>query len=238
MTLLAGLASFFLPRTCAVCGSRLMPSEEGVLCAACLLSFPFIRPPYVPGGKLERSFWGRLPVVRTAALFHYQAGAATTRVILRIKYGHRPGLGRHFGLILGRQLAATDFFDGVDAIVPVPLSRARRRQRGYNQSTYIARGLSQASGLPVEENVVRRVVDNQSQTQVGAHRRADNVEGIFRVDHPERIAGRHLLLVDDVLTTGSTLVSCGRELARAPGLRLSIAVLGSTADFPDLLLDP
>lgn len=226
MAFLADLFQFFFPRTCAVCGRRLTPAEGGLLCAACQLSFPYARPPYVPGSQLERRFWGKMPVVRAAALFRYHGGSDSAAPVLGLKYAHRPDLGYQMGRQLARQLLTTDFFSDIDVIVPVPLARVRQFVRGYNQSVAIARGLGDVAGLPVETRAVRRTVNNPSQTKYAAHRRAENVEGIFRVVRPRAVAGRHILLVDDVATTGATLASCGAELARQPGVRISVAVLG------------
>lgn len=237
-SLLRSLFDFFVPRTCLVCGRRLTEGETGCLCTACLMDFPFVRPPYVAGSRTERRFWGILPMGRAATFFCYQSHTASTRVILALKYGRQPHIGRHFGFLLGQQLATTDFFDGVDCIVPVPLTRWRQFRRGYNQSEHIARGLAQAARLPVRTDLLRRKKNRRSQTRVGSHMRASNVKGIFCVPHPERVAGLHVLLVDDVLTTGATLTSCGKALAAAGAAKVSIATLGCTDHYPNLIPNP
>lgn len=155
-SLLHSLFDFFVPRTCLVCGRRLSEGETGYLCTACLMDFPFVRPPYVAGSRTERRFWGILPMGRAATFFCYQSHTASTRIILALKYGRQPHIGDHFGFLMGQQLTKTDFFDGVDCIVPVPLTRWRQFRRGYNQSEHIAKGLARASGLPVQTDLVRR----------------------------------------------------------------------------------
>ena len=237
-SLLHSLFDFFVPRTCLVCGRRLSEGETGYLCTACLMDFPFVRPPYVAGSRTERRFWGILPMGRAATFFCYQSHTASTRIILALKYARQPHIGDHFGFLMGQQLTKTDFFDGVDCIVPVPLTRWRQFRRGYNQSEHIAKGLARASGLPVRTDLVRRKKNRRSQTRVGPHMRASNVEGIFCITHPERVAGLHILLVDDVLTTGATLTSCGRTLAAAGVAKISIATLGCTDHYPNLIPNP
>ncbi len=231
MSLIGDLYDFFQPRVCGMCGRRLLSGERDLLCSTCQLAFPYARPPYAAGSPFERRFWGKLPVVRAAALFRYRGGSSSASPVLSLKYARRPDIGHALGRSLALRLQATDFFAGIDLIVPVPLSRQRQRRRSYNQSEQIAEGIGRVAGLPVCTDAVRRTVDNPSQTGIDAFSRADNVAGIFAVVRPEAIAGRHVLLVDDVATTGATLVSCGSELAQVDGVRISIAVLGDAGDL-------
>ncbi len=236
--ILQQLFDFFVPPHCAICGRRLLENEKGSLCTACLCDFPFFDKPYAAGSKLERRFWGQIPVAHVAALFCYRSHNRSTRVILNLKYGHQPELGYQFGRILGLKLAGTDFFDGIDAILPIPLSPFRRLKRGYNQSTYIANGLASVCHLPVQAGWIRRTRHNRSQTKLSGFQRTSNVQNIFSLPHPEKVSGRHVLLVDDVLTTGSTLISCGKALAQAGQVKISIAVLGCTDPYASLTTFP
>jgi ComF family protein len=176
---------------------------------------------------VARRFWGLVPVRSATAFLWFTDGSGFRRVVHSFKYGGRWSLARDLGQWFGRVLADTDAYAGVDAIVPVPLHFRKVLKRGYNQSEYIARGMSRSMSVPVETRAVVRRINNPSQTTTAAHHeRWENVEGIFAVRRAERLAGRHILLVDDVMTTGATIGSCAEAIARAvPDCRISIAVL-------------
>ena len=216
------------PRRCAVCGRRLGASQS-VLCGPCQLHTPFTffeRSPY--DNLMARLLWGRIDVERAAALFYYEPASPSSRMIFDLKYHGDYALGRSLGMLAARRFEAADFFSGIDALVPVPLTWLRRLRRGYNQSYEIACGVKAVTGLPVYNKVVRRVRFTQSQTTRRSAERWRNVEGAFSLVDAEKIAGCHLLLIDDILTTGATVTACARELLRAPGVRISILTLGCT----------
>ena len=219
--LAAGLAG---GRHCAVCGRRLDKGADEV-CAACLTSLPFTRFHGCPDNPVERLFRGLLPVERAGALLRYRPLERSRFVLLRLKYFHAPASGIALGRMMARDVWPTDFFREVDAIVPVPLTPQRLHRRGYNQSEMLARGIADVTGLPVETGAVSRVVERPSQTLLHGRSRRENVEHVFRLTNPARVAGRHLLMVDDVLTTGSTLLSLGRTLMEAGDVRLSVLTL-------------
>jgi len=149
-------------------------------------------------------------------------------VIYNLKYGGRPEQGRQMGMAAARELNGAGFFEGISMIVPVPLAKEKLARRGYNQSEEIARGVAAVTGLPVVTGVVERIRDTESQTRKTDLQRVENVEGAFRLTRPDRVAGRHVLIVDDVVTTGSTVCACGRELMRAGGVSVSVMSLGFT----------
>jgi len=220
------LLDLISPRLCVVCGQRLAVSEEAV-CSKCYLHLPrtgFASDPYE--NTMAKTFWGRIPIERAAALFYYQPHAETANIIYELKYNNHPEIGETLGRMTARELQLNGFFDDIDAIVPVPLAKKRERQRGYNQSLMIARGLSQVTGLPIFNKVVRRNAFEGSQTQKGRWERNENVEHVFELTDGDSIRGRHLLLIDDVVTTGATATACGRQLAKADGVRLSVLSLG------------
>ncbi len=230
------LTRLLLPEACHVCGRRLQAEDE-VVCAACFAGLPFTRMRGERGNVVERLFWGRLPVVRANAYLHYVSGAASGQPLLRLKYGRQPQIGTYFGRTMAADLLDTDFFRDIDCIIPVPLAKERLHERGYNQSEQLARGVAERTGLTVRTDIVERVVSNPTQTSLNAAERAANVKGIFRLVRPDAVSGRHVLLIDDVLTTGATLLSCGEELTKAEGVRISILVLSlagthTAADVP------
>jgi len=216
------------PRGCAVCGRRLGVAQS-VFCAPCELHIPFTfyeRSPY--DNPMARLVWGHISVERAAALFFYEPGSPASQMIYDLKYHGRYEIGRSLGQFAARRFDAEDFFSDIDALVPIPLTWRRRLHRGYNQSYEIARGVKTVTGLPIYNKVVRRIRFTQSQTARHSSERWENVEGAFRLVAPQKIEGCHLLLIDDIITTGATLVSCARELARVPGVRISILTLGCT----------
>ena len=225
---LHALFDLLAPRRCVACGQRLTQAES-FLCSPCLLQIPlthFVEDAY--DNAMARAFWLRLPIERAAALFYYEPGNEVAQLVKDIKYRGNRELGIYAGRMLAETFAPYGFFDGIDGLVPVPLARKRERERGFNQSDLIVRGMASVVGLPVMDDVVARIVYQQSQTHLSYVERNDNVEGAFRLMDGARIAGLHLLLVDDVVTTGATCIACGQELVKAEGVKLSVASLGFT----------
>lgn len=218
------------PRACAACGETLGATEEG-LCSVCNRHLPrteFWTEPY--DNVLARLLWGRVPVEKCAALFFYRSHSEASRMIYALKYGHRPDIGTYLGRMAATDFDGSGFFDGIDAMIPVPLTKGRERERGYNQSTMIARGISEMTGIPVWRNVVRRTSYNGSQTQKVGWERIENVRGAFSLTNGKKIRGRHILIVDDIITTGATVWSCARELLKAGDVRLSVMSAGFACD--------
>lgn len=226
--LLRCLTDIIAPRLCAICGGR-MSADEDTICARCDMRLP--RTGHLSdltGNEMARLFWARIAVVRAAAMWMYQPHSEVSAVIYNLKYGGRPEQGRQMGMAAARELNGVGFFEGISMIVPVPLAKEKLARRGYNQSEEIARGVAAVTGLPVATGVVERIRDTESQTRKTDLQRVENVEGAFRLTRPDRVAGRHVLIVDDVVTTGSTVCACGRELMRAGGVSVSVMSLGFT----------
>lgn len=221
------ILNFLLPQRCIMCGERLQTGEKH-LCMNCFLHLPFTDYHLVEHSLLEKQFWGLFPIEKAVSLFHHD-GEKTRHIIYSIKYWERPEVGRCLAARYATDLQKSRFFDDMDVLVPLPLHWRRQLKRHYNQSHYICQGIHDVTGLPVFKNVVRRVKNNVSQTHLNARQRTDNVKGIFRLTHPEKIAGKHILLVDDVTTTGATLASCAQELAKAPNVRISVLTLAVAA---------
>ena len=223
-----GLRELFFPRRCVVCGGFLT-IEETDICESCLEELPLTYQwDIVQNAAFER-LARRFDVEAAASLFFFGSESDYRKVIYGIKYGGRRRLARRMGRLLGSQLTGSREFQCCQAVVPVPLHPLRRWKRGYNQAEEIARGVADAMGLPLETTLLRRHRHTRTQTRLHGAAKTKNVQGAFRLN-PQRAASlqeagiRHLLLVDDVLTTGSTLAACAGPLSTA-GFHLSAATL-------------
>lgn len=226
---LASLIDLFFPCRCPVCRGKTGSRKEQI-CFACFCRMPLAHFHLYP----ENSLWERVcesvPTERTGGLFHYEKHAPYRHIIHRLKYSGDTSLAIYMGRRMARHLG-TEFFKGIDLIIPVPLSRQRLRKRGYNQCELIAQGISMATGLPVVTDCLTRIIDNDSQTLHNQWERRENVRGIFRATPSAHITlqGKHLLLIDDLITTGATISECAITLkTAAPKCRISIASLGVT----------
>ncbi len=226
MNPLRDIASLFFPPVCAACGSPL-PDGETLLCNRCRWEIPLTRYWEHDDNPLAERLREHIPVVRVAAFYFFVHQSPFRDLIHGFKYRGRWRPAVRMGEWFGAEIASS--FEDVDVIVPVPLHLRRRLKRGYNQSEYIARGIGAALGKPVDtRSAVRRKHTESQATQAGGER-WQNVDGIFGVRKPAALAGRHVLLVDDVITTGATAVSLAEAILRAaPGCRVSIVALATT----------
>lgn len=223
------LRSLFFPAICVICGGEL-PEGSRNFCTACRTDIPLTHFWEQADNPVARRFWGELPVVQASAFFYFVEQSGWRHVIHRFKYEGAWWLALDLGRWYGSYLAASPLYRDIEAVVPVPLHWLKRLRRGYNQSEYIAAGIAEELGVEVDRHSLVRRVNNPSQTLHSEADRWRNVEGIFAVRRPERIAGRHVLIVDDVLTTGATVISAAEALlAAAPDCRISIAALSVSA---------
>ena len=207
-----------------MCGSRLAVGEK-YLCLSCQHDLPRTRVWETPENKLIDMFGGLLPIERASSFIYYSRGSGSRSIVLNLKYYHTPSIGVYMGRMMASEHIPTGFFEGIDMIIPIPLARRRMRQRGYNQVEALARGVSNVTGIPVNINAVVRHTDNPSQTTISVAERQDNVRSIFSVPNPDQLRGCHILLMDDVVTTGATLKACGEIIAKVEGVRISILTL-------------
>ena len=219
---------FISPRLCVVCGRRLSPTERS-LCAVCQLHLPRTGFQFSPDDNpMGQLFWHLVPVERAAAFIYYQSHSEMARMVYELKYRNSPDVGEDLGRLMATDMQLAHFFDGIDLLVPVPLTNKRLRQRGYNQSEMLAQGVSDVTHLPVVPKALKRQVFRESQTHLSRHERQENVDGIFVAADAKTLKGRHVLLIDDVCTTGATLMSCAQALAPIEGIRISVLTLGFT----------
>lgn len=216
--------SLFFPRCCIVCGRPLMRGEEE-LCTMCNMRLPRTNYHLQADNPVERLFWGKLPLVRATSYFFYRKGSDYRFILHQLKYGGRKEIGCIMGRCMAAELQTTGFFKDIDLIIPIPLHRKRQLARGYNQSEWIAQGIAAVTGIPTDSEVVVRRKYSETQTRKSVFERWENVDGIFELSASENLRGKHILLVDDVLTTGSTIASCGSVLTEIEGIRISVLTL-------------
>ena len=222
------LTDLISPRICPVCGMRMTVTEE-VLCASCNRHLPrtfFWEHPL--DNAMAQTCWIQIPVEKAAALFYYEAQSEASRLIYSLKYKGHPEIGEQLGKMAAEEMKESGFFEDIDVLVPVPLTEERKKERGYNQSMEIARGIHLVTGLPVADSSICRKAFAGSQTLKDRRSRQENVAGAFQLTRPSDIRGKHVLLIDDVVTTGATLVACGQEVMKAQPRAISIFSLGYT----------
>lgn len=220
---LADFIGLFYPCFCVGCGTPLRRGETD-LCLTCLMNLPAIPTETMRTGALKEHVRGLVEIESATSFLAYGKEGIVQHILQEIKYKGNKELGRRLGRMFGAKLQGA-CLDGVDALLPVPLHPNKQKLRGYNQSEWIAKGMSEALGIPVWTDVLERKVENTTQTKKGAFERWENVKGIFGVTDATRLNGKHVVVVDDVLTTGATIEACILPMAEAENVKVSIATL-------------
>ncbi len=216
------------PETCSACSTTLVTGEKH-LCTFCLALLPRTGFHMHEKNPVARIFWGRVMLETATALFYYHKGGMAQSLIMRCKYQGDQTLGEYLGYLLGLSLADSPLYEGIHTIVPVPLHKKKKRIRGFNQAEVIARGIARALHLPVCHELLVRCDNTGTQTKRSRFARWQNVSDAFATPDPQELSSKSILLVDDVVTTGSTLEACAVKLLEIPGVKIWVAVLGFTA---------
>ncbi|MBE6201969.1 MAG: ComF family protein [Rikenellaceae bacterium] len=234
MSLLKDIAALIIPPTCPVCG-RLLFEGERMFCVDCMADMPLTHYSEQADNPMFRRFWGIVPIERATALIYFVKNSGWQRAIHNFKYEGAWRIALECGYMIGGELLDSNLFYDIDVIVPVPLHTSKLIRRGYNQSAYIAKGIAEVYEAKLSLNNLVRVRNNANQAQRTYLERWQNVSGIFKVRHPERFEGKHILLVDDVFTTGATLIACAEALlASCKNIRISVATLAIAQDnYPE-----
>ncbi|MDZ4794469.1 MAG: ComF family protein [Bacteroidota bacterium] len=217
------LLHLFFPHVCAGCGSDSL-NEKTVLCMRCMAAMPETNFEQHANNPVEKMFWGRLPLIVATAQFYFTKESLLQQLLHQLKYKGNRDLGLQLGRIMGEQIQQSGRFE-VDALVPLPLFPVKEKKRGYNQAMVLCEGMAQQMKIPVMDKVVTRPQHTETQTKKGRIERWENIEGKFVLSDPAAITNKHLLLVDDVVTTGATFEACGTELLKGSAVRLSLASL-------------
>lgn len=220
--LLEYITGLFFPRVCAACGNTLMRDED-VVCLTCRYTLPKTGYETFHENPSAQLFYGRAKLNAVTSCFFFSKSGKVQHIIHELKYKGNSEAGVFLGQEIGKSIKEAPDFGKIDCLVPVPLHPKRQRKRGYNQSEMIANGICQVTGIPVAGGNLVRVVNTATQTHKNKEERYENVKNIFAVSNPEQLQGRHVLLIDDVLTTGATLTSCINKLSAIPGITISVA---------------
>lgn len=219
----ASFLHLLFPHLCAGCGSDNL-DKKNTLCLRCMHALPETHFELHQNNPVEKKFWGRLPVTAATAHFYFTHESLVQQLIHQFKYKGNKELGLHLGRMMGIALGQSYRFQP-DALVPLPLFPNRERHRGFNQSEILCRGIAEELSIPILNNAISRPLRTETQTHKGRIERWKNIEGKFVLSDPGSVTGKHLLLIDDVITTGATIEACGTEILKADNTRLSVACL-------------
>lgn len=221
------LINLLFPELCGGCGSLLYRGETDI-CTKCLADLPYTDFHLYNENLVAKQLWGRLPVNAAMALLYFRKESKVQSLMHSLKYNGKTNVGIKLGQLLGDKLANAANFQQIDAIIPVPIHPKKLKVRGYNQSEYIANGLAEILNVPVFLDVLVRDVATDSQTKKARYTRYQNMQHIFSVKNAEKIKAKHVLLIDDVITTGATLEACGNVLLANDIDKISIAAIAFT----------
>ncbi len=216
------VVGLLFPNLCNGCGLSLYGGEKAI-CNHCLYDLHHTDFHLHKENRVAKQLWSRLPFEAAMAMLYFKKGTRIQNLIHNLKYNGRPEVGHILGNLVGEKLKASEFYKSIDYIVPVPLHPKKERIRGYNQSLCIAEGISETLGVPIFQNQLIRKKITETQTRKSRFIRYENMLSVFDVFEPEQLQHKHVLLVDDVITTGATLEACGNALIKSGVEKLSIA---------------
>ncbi|HCN84886.1 MAG TPA: ComF family protein [Sphingobacteriaceae bacterium] len=219
--------SLFFPALCPACQKNLFKNEL-VICTDCIYHLPYTNFHLEKDNRVARQLWGRIPFSVAGSFLYFHKGSRVQNLLHQFKYNNKPEIGVKLGEMYGHILHHAAAYQDVDLIIPVPLHASKLKVRGYNQSQHFAKGLSNAMGIPLFSGVLNQRLSTTTQTKKSRFSRYENMKDIFEVADPQAIAGKHVLLVDDVITTGATIEACSIKILEIPDTRISIATIAFT----------
>ena len=229
MNLFKHLLNLLFPRVCAACGTLLLEGEDTV-CTTCRFLLPKTSYEMNPDNPLAQMFYGQMPFNAVMAEFFFSKSGKVQQLIHGLKYKGCRENGIFMGQEIGKSLEKAPDYQGIDYIIPIPLHPKKEKLRGYNQSQIIAEGISEVMNIPIASNFMSRSVFTDTQTKKSREDRWNNVKDIFVLKNQELLMGKHVLLVDDVITTGATLMSAGKALMQVDGIKISVATVACASN--------
>ena len=217
--------ALFFPDLCAGCQSSLV-KHETALCIQCIYHLPRTNFHLDPQNPIARTFWGRFPFTYAGAFTFFQKGNKVQHIMHQLKYNSNTASGFKMGELYGYELTRTNQWQNLDLIIPIPLHPKKLRQRGYNQSLYIAQGLASVLDIPVSVTALERKRHTSTQTKKSRYDRYENLKDAFEIKNSCEVVGKHILLIDDVITTGATLEACATTLLKLESVQISVASIG------------
>ena len=218
-----GMAGLFWPNVCACCSTGLMRGEEYV-CSHCMYELPVTNFYRYHDNPVAQTFWGRVMVEHATACYYFRKGNRVQKLIHQVKYKGQKEMGEMLGREMGKSLRGS-CFNEVDIVVPVPLHPKKLRVRGYNQSEWIARGVANVMDKPIDVKTLTRNIFTETQTRKKRFDRWENVDTGFGLTNLKTFAGQHILIIDDVITTGATIEACMHTVLSVPNVKVSMAAL-------------
>lgn len=216
--------NLLFPLSCETCG-QILNKNENIICTKCLTELPRTNYSNDLDNALFQLFNGRLYIQKATALFSFQKESKFRKLLHKLKYKNKPEIGVLLGKELGSEMLKSNNFNDIDLLVAVPLHVKRKKQRGYNQSEMICKGISEITNIKISTDNLIRNIETTTQTKMTKNERWNNVEGKFKILNPELFINKHIMLIDDVITTGATTEACGEELLKINGVKLSIGVI-------------
>ncbi len=226
-SIINSFSHLFFPHTCVGCGNDLVGQDQ-LLCLHCLHDLPFTNFHLFANNPVEKIFWGRINIASAASLLYFTKNSALQNAMHQFKYKAKKEIGFYFGRMMGKSLMESDRFKNIDAIIPLPLFKSKEKNRGYNQSAILCEGISDIMQKEVFNNVVIRSVATETQTKKNRIERWINIEGKFELKNEELLQNKHVLLVDDIITTGATFEACAAVLQNINNIQISVATLAYT----------
>ncbi|OYZ31856.1 MAG: amidophosphoribosyltransferase [Sphingobacteriales bacterium 17-39-43] len=214
----------FFPELCAACGRNLFRNEK-IICTNCIYHLPRTNFHIDTQNKMARQLWGRFNFEQAIAFVYFQKGNRVQNLMHQLKYNKKPEVGIRIGELYAWQLIRSEGWVNPDLIIPIPLHPVRLKKRGYNQSEEISKGLASVLKLPVSTQHLIRTENTESQTKKSRFARYENLKDAFIIKNATELIQKHIILVDDVMTTGATVEACSNELLKIEGLKISICTL-------------
>jgi len=225
--MLKDLAYLFFPIYCAACNSPLYKNER-VLCTSCRHSLPLGNFHNINAKKIEKVFYGRVKIENATALFIFQKDSLVQNLIHNLKYKGREEIGVELGKWLGQELSQTNEYQNINVVIPVPLHKKRLQERGFNQVEKFGREIAKILDAEFNDNILKKNINTTKQSKRNRKNRWDHTTETFGLEHQSLLQNKHILLVDDIITTGATIEACVQKLSSINGIKISVAAMALT----------